>query len=162
MWVCSSSQAPGAHGLVALDWHSGNRSVLVDHELSGAVVGLTLQTSPEDVYRALIEATAFGARTIVETFESAGLPVREFTVAGGLVKNALLMQIYSDVLRRPLHVVDSQEGPALGVGEAAQLGGVAARDENTVTVEELPGAEEGDRMRELPDDFLVRQFPQKR
>ena len=105
---------PGAHGLVALDWHSGNRSVLVDHELSGAVVGLTLRHAPEDVYRALIEATAFGARTIVETFESSGLPVREFTVAGGLVKNALLMQIYSDVLRRPLHVVDSEEGPALG------------------------------------------------
>ncbi len=110
----ASAQAPGAHGLVALDWHSGNRSVLVDHELSGAVVGLTLATRPEDVYRALIEATAFGARTIVETFESSGLPVREFTAAGGLVKNELLMQIYSDVLRRPLHVIDSEEGPALG------------------------------------------------
>jgi L-ribulokinase len=110
----AAAQAPGARGLVALDWHNGNRSVLVDHDLSGAVVGLTLHTRPEDVYRALIEATAFGARTIVETFEAAGLSVVELTVGGGLVKNAFLMQVYSDVLRRPLHVVDSEEGPALG------------------------------------------------
>ena len=70
------AQPVGAHGLVALDWHSGNRSVLVDHDLSGLVVGLTLQTRPEDVYRALIEATAFGTRVIVESFDAAGVPVR--------------------------------------------------------------------------------------
>ena len=67
--------AVGEHGLVALDWHSGNRSVLVDHELSGLVVGLTLATRPEEVYRALLEATAFGTRKIVESFETAGVPV---------------------------------------------------------------------------------------
>ena len=78
-------QPVGAHGLVALDWHSGNRSVLVDHELSGLVLGLTLATRPEDIYRALIEATAFGARTIVDTFNESGVPVREFVVAGGLL-----------------------------------------------------------------------------
>ncbi len=107
-------QRVGAHGLVALDWHGGNRSVLVDHDLSGVIVGQTLATRPEDVYRALIEATAYGARTIVETFEAAGVPVTEFVVAGGLLKNRFLMQIYSDVLRRPLSVIGSDQGPALG------------------------------------------------
>ena len=71
----AAAQAVGEHGLVALDWHSGNRSVLVDHELSGLVVGQTLATRPEDVYRALLEATAFGTRIIVEAFGDAGVPV---------------------------------------------------------------------------------------
>jgi L-ribulokinase len=110
----AAEQSVGEHGLVALDWHSGNRSVLVDHELSGAVVGLTLATRPEDVYRALLEATAFGTRVIVETFRDSGVPVEEFVVAGGLAKNALLMQIYADVTRLPLSVIDSEQGPALG------------------------------------------------
>ena len=110
----AARQRVGEHGLLALDWHSGNRSVLVDHELSGLVVGLTLQTRPEDVYRALIEATAFGTRTILEAFERSGVPVTELVVAGGLVKNAFLMQVYADVLRRPLSVIASQQGPALG------------------------------------------------
>ena len=110
----AAEQEIGEHGLVALDWHSGNRSVLVDHELSGLVVGLTLATRAEDVYRALLEATAFGTRVIVETFRDSGVPVEEFVVAGGLQKNALLMQIYSDVTRLPLSVIDSEQGPALG------------------------------------------------
>jgi len=107
-------QPVGAHGLVALDWHNGNRSVLVDHDLSGVIVGQTLATRPEDVYRALIEATAFGTRVIVETFEASGVPVEEFIVAGGLLKNRFLMQVYADVLRRPLSVIGSSQGPALG------------------------------------------------
>ena len=110
----AAQQEVGEHGLVALDWHSGNRSVLVDHELSGLVVGQTLATRPEDVYRALLEATAFGTRVIVETFRDSGVPVEEFIVAGGLAKNALLMQIYADVTRLPLSVIDSDQGPALG------------------------------------------------
>ena len=110
----AARQQVGEHGLVALDWHSGNRSVLVDHELSGMVVGLTLQTRPEDVYRALVEATAFGTRTVVEAFEAAGVPVTEVVVAGGLIKNRFLMQVYADVLRRPLSVLPSEQGPALG------------------------------------------------
>ena len=110
----AGTQAVGAHGLVALDWHSGNRSVLVDHELSGLVLGLTLSTRPEDLYRALIEATAYGTRTIVEAFATAGVPVREFIAAGGLVKNPLLMQIYSDVLGLPISTIRSEQGPALG------------------------------------------------
>ncbi|SNT59382.1 L-ribulokinase [Actinomadura meyerae] len=110
----AEAQPVGRHGLVALDWHSGNRSVLVDHDLSGLIVGQTLATKPEDVYRALIEATAFGTRMIVETFEASGVPVGEFVVAGGLLKNAFLMQVYADVLRRPLSVIGSSQGPALG------------------------------------------------
>ncbi|MCU1538384.1 MAG: ribulokinase [Humibacillus sp.] len=110
----AASQAVGEHGLVALDWHSGNRSVLVDHELSGLVVGQTLATRPEDVYRALLEATAFGTRVILETFRESGVPVTELIIAGGLTKNALLMQIYADVTRLPLSLIGSEQGPALG------------------------------------------------
>ena len=92
------------------------------------IVGLTLGTRPEDVYRALVEATAFGARTIIETFDAAGVPVREFTVAGGLVQNAFLMQIYADVLRRPLHVVESDQAPALGSAIHAAVAAGCHRD----------------------------------
>jgi L-ribulokinase len=110
----AAEQPVGGHGLIALDWHSGNRSILVDHELSGVLLGETLATRPEDIYRALIEATAFGTRTIIETFTASGVPVRELLIAGGLTKNALLMQIYSDVTRLPLSLIDSEQGPALG------------------------------------------------
>ncbi|KZB86157.1 ribulokinase [Amycolatopsis regifaucium] len=110
----AATQEIGEHGLVALDWHSGNRSVLVDHELSGMIVGQTLATRAEDTYRALLEATAFGTRTIIETFERAGVPVTELIVAGGLVKNPLLMQIYADVTNLPLSVAGSAQSPALG------------------------------------------------
>ncbi len=110
----ASSQQVGEHGLIALDWHSGNRSVLVDHDLSGMLVGQTLYTRPEDVYRALIEATAFGARTIIETFSGAGVPVTELIISGGLTRNKMLMQIYSDVTRLPLSIITSDQGPALG------------------------------------------------
>jgi L-ribulokinase len=104
----------GGHGLVALDWHNGNRSVLVDHDLSGVIVGQTLATRPEETYRALLESTAFGTRTIVEAFEDSGIPVTELVVAGGLTKNAFLMRVYADVTRRPLSVIGSEQGPALG------------------------------------------------
>jgi len=119
----AARQEVGRHGLIALDWNNGNRSVLVDHELSGLIVGLTLATRAEDIYRALIEATAFGTRKILDAFAEAGLPVEEFFVAGGLVKNPLVMQIYADVLRMPLHVGGSDQGPALG---AAMHAAVAA------------------------------------
>lgn len=107
-------QPVGGHGLVALDWHSGNRSVLVDHELSGVVFGSTLTTRPEEIYRALFEATAFGTRVIVETFGASGVPVTEFIVAGGLLRNPFLMQTYSDILRMPISTIASDQGPALG------------------------------------------------
>ncbi len=107
-------QPVGGHGLIALDWNGGNRSVLVDAELSGLVLGQTLTTRPEEIYRALFEATAFGTREIVSSFNNAGVPVTEFIVAGGLLRNPFLMQVYSDVLRMPISIIGSAQGPALG------------------------------------------------
>jgi L-ribulokinase len=120
----ATMQPAGAHGLIALDWLSGNRSVLVDHHLAGAVVGLTLATRPPDIYRALLEATAFGTRVIIDAFDGAGVPVQELIVAGGLSRNDLLMQIYADVTRRPLSLATSQQASALG---SAVHAAVAAR-----------------------------------
>jgi L-ribulokinase len=110
----ASKQEPGEHGLLALDWWNGNRSVLVDADLSGLLVGATLATRSPDIYRALVEATAFGTRTIVEAFEERGVPVNELIVAGGLARNRMLMQIYADVTGQPLGVIGSDQGPALG------------------------------------------------
>jgi L-ribulokinase len=110
----AAGQEVGRHGLIALDWNNGNRSVLVDHELSGLIVGLTLATRAEDLYRALVEATAFGTRKILDAFAEAGVRVDDFVVAGGLVKNPFVMQTYADVTRMPLHVGGSDQGPALG------------------------------------------------
>ncbi|MDX6699978.1 MAG: L-ribulokinase [Baekduia sp.] len=121
----AAEQEVGAHGLVALDWLSGNRSVLVDHELSGLILGLTLGTRAPDIYRALVEATAFGTRKILEAFAASGVPVRELFVAGGLIKNPLVMRVYADVTQLPLHVIASANGPALG---AAIHAAVAAGD----------------------------------
>ncbi|HEY3558457.1 MAG TPA: ribulokinase [Kribbella sp.] len=164
----AEQQAVGQHGLVALDWHNGNRSVLVDHDLSAVVVGQTLATRPEDTYRALIEATAFGARRIVEAFEDSGVPVEEFIVAGGLLKNRFLMQVYADVLRRPLSVIGSDQGPALGsaihaavaAGAYSDVPAAAAamgRRTKSAYVPDLARAEAYDRLyaeyRELHDHF---------
>jgi L-ribulokinase len=114
---------PGESGLIALDWLNGNRSVLVDADLSGAVIGITLSTRPEHIYRALIEATAFGTRKIIDTFEKAGLRVRNIRAGGSLAKNDLLMKIYADVLQRDVLVVEAPEVSARG---AAILAGIAA------------------------------------
>jgi len=110
----AAQQSPGEHGLLALDWHSGNRSVLVDHDLSGLVLGLTLTTRPEDVYRALLESTAFGTRRIIESFREGGVGIDEVVVAGGLLKNTFLMQVYADVTDLPLSTIVSEQGAALG------------------------------------------------
>ncbi|KOX34435.1 ribulokinase [Saccharothrix sp. NRRL B-16348] len=120
----AAQQRIGEHGLIALDWHSGNRSVLVDHELSGVVVGQTLATRAEDTYRALLEATAYGTRVIVDSYTDAGIPVTELVIAGGLLRNPLLMQIYADVTNLPLSVIGSEQGPALG---SAMHAAVAAK-----------------------------------
>jgi len=115
---------PGESGLLALDWWNGNRSVLVDVDLTGLVLGATLATKAPALYRALIEATAFGTRVIVEAFDTQGVPVNEIVTCGGLPeKNKLLMQIYADVTGRELKVTASQQTPALG---AAMFGAVAA------------------------------------
>ncbi|MBV9379316.1 MAG: ribulokinase [Streptosporangiaceae bacterium] len=110
----AAGQPPGAHGLIALDWLGGNRSVLVDTALSGAVVGLTLATRPAEIYRALLESTAFGTRVIMDAFAESGCPVTELVAGGGLIKNDFLMRMYADVTHYPLSVIGSDQGPALG------------------------------------------------
>lgn len=114
----------GESGLLALDWWNGNRSVLVDVDLTGMMLGMTLATKPEEIYRALIEATAYGKRIIIETFQKNGVPIHELVACGGLPeKNKLLMQIYADVIGLPITVSASKQTPALG---SAMFGAVAA------------------------------------
>jgi L-ribulokinase len=111
----AAKQKPGEHGLIALDWWNGNRSVLVDADLTGLLVGGTLATRAPDIYRALIEATAFGTRIIIEAFEERGIAVNELIAAGGLPeKNAMLRQIYADVTGRSFRLSGSSQAPALG------------------------------------------------
>ncbi len=118
---------PGESGLLALDWHNGNRTVLVDQRLTGAILGLTLHSTPAEIYRALVEATAFGARVIMERFEEYGVAVDRIVNCGGIsVKNRMVMQIYADVLGRPQRISRSAQTPALG---AAIAGSVAAGPE---------------------------------
>ena len=120
----AAKQRPGEHGLIALDWWNGNRSTLVDADLTGMLLGMTLATRAPDIYRALIEATAFGTREIIESFEQRGIAVKELVAAGGLPeKNALLRQIYADVTGRTLRLAGSAQSPALG---AAMHAAVAA------------------------------------
>jgi L-ribulokinase len=120
---------PGSGGIIATDWLNGCRSPLMDGRLSGAFVGLTLSTTPEQMYRAMMEATAFGLRWICDTLRDAGVPVRRFVASGGLVtKSPLLMQIYSDVLDARIKPAASEQAVALG---AAILGALAAGTEAT-------------------------------
>jgi len=114
---------PAQSGLLALDWWNGNRSVLVDADLTGLLIGCTLNTRPEEIYRALIEATAFGTYTIIEALENGGVPINELYACGGLPKNKLLMQIYADVSNREIKVAASDQATALG---SALWGAVAA------------------------------------
>src|SRR3984957_3960270 len=124
----AARQPAGGHGLIALDWLSGNRSVLVDHYLSGLIVGLTLATRPPDIYRALVEATAFGTRVIIDALTAAGIDCTEYVAAGGLTKDEFVMQVYADVLRRPLGVITSEQGPALGSAIHAAVAAGASPD----------------------------------
>jgi L-ribulokinase len=130
----ASRQKPGEHGLVALDWWNGNRSILVDVDLTGLLVGATLATKAEDIYRALIEATAFGTRVIVEGFEKNGVAVNEIVACGGLPeRNKLLMQIYSDVTGRAIRVAATAQAGAFGSAMfAAVAAGKAAGGYDTI------------------------------
>jgi L-ribulokinase len=119
----AAQQKPGEHGLVALDWWNGNRSILVDVDLTGLLVGATLATKPEDIYRALIEATAYGTRVIIEAFEKNGVAVNEIVACGLPERNKLLMQIYADVTGREIRVAATAQAGAFG---SAMFAAVAA------------------------------------
>ena len=133
---------PGSTGLMALDWNNGNRTILTDVRLSGMILGQTLHTEAHEIYRALIEATAFGALTIINRMEEYGIAIEEVVNTGGLAaKNATLMQIYADILNRPLKVAASDQTCALG---AAIFGAASG---GSVTIAEVQ--EKCCRMREL-------------
>ncbi|SIQ66434.1 L-ribulokinase [Alkalispirochaeta americana] len=137
---------PGESGLLALDWHNGNRTVLVDQGLTGSIVGLTLQSSPAEIYRSLVEATAYGARRIVEQIEQYGQKIEEVVNCGGIsVKNTLVMQVYADVLNRPMKVSRSVQTPALGSAIAASVAAGSSRggyDDFFTAMEEMTGTME--------------------
>lgn len=149
---------PGESGLLALDWWNGNRSVLVDTDLSGLILGMSLQTKPEEIYRALLESTAYGTRKIVDAFTDNGLEVNELYVCGGLPhKNQLLMQIYADVTNRVIKIADSYQTPALG---AAMFGALAAGSANGGFDSILEAADKMARVKEevitpIPENVLV-------
>lgn len=123
----ASALKVGESGLVALDWWNGNRSVLVDVDLTGLIIGCTLLTKPEEIYRALIEATAFGTNMIIETFENNDVAIKELFACGGIAeKDEMMMQIYADVTNREIRISDSPQAVALG---SAMFGAVAAGKE---------------------------------
>lgn len=124
----AAKQKVGEHGLIALDWWNGNRSPLVDSQLSGLMIGQTLRTTPEDQYRAILESTAFGARVIIENFEAHGVPVEEIFIAGGLLRNSFLMQMYADVTRRPLRTARTLQAGAHGSAIFAAVAAGAYED----------------------------------
>lgn len=124
----AEKQEVGQHGLLVLDWWNGNRCVLTDMDLTGAIFGLQLSTKVEDIYRALLEGTAYGARKIMETFIENGVQITEIYASGGIpIKDPLMMQIYADVLKRPVKVCGSTCGPMLGTAVLAAVAAGAAR-----------------------------------
>ena len=129
---------PGQSGLLALDWNNGNRTILVDQRLTGLLVGQTLHTRPEEIYRALIEATAFGALTIINRFEEYGVKISEVINCGGIAeKNPLIMQIYADVLGREMRVARSVQTCALG----SAIAGAVVADEKAGGYANFPEAQ---------------------
>jgi L-ribulokinase len=124
----AATSRPGQSGLVALDWNNGNRTVLVDARLTGLIMGQTLHTTRAEIYRAMIEATAFGARAIIERMRDHGVPVERVVCCGGIAeKNDLFMQIYADVIGQPMLIAGSPQTPALGAAiSAAVTAGSAA------------------------------------
>ena len=130
----ASALRPGESGLLALDWWNGNRSVLVDVDLTGLLIGATLATKPEEIYSALIEATAYGTRVIIEAFEDNGVAINDLVAAGGLPdRNKMLMQIYADVTGREMRVVGTTQAGAVGAAmHAAVAAGAAAGGYDTI------------------------------
>lgn len=145
---------PGESGLLALDWWNGNRSTLVDADLSGLLLGATLATDAPAIYRALIEATAYGTRKIIESFETGGIPIHRLVAAGGLPeKNRLLVQIYADVTGKPIAISASPQAPALG---SAMHAAVAAGYYATIQdAAEVMGKLQPDVVTPIPDHQRV-------
>ena len=113
---------PGQSGLLSLDWHHGNRSILQDQNLSGLILGLDLSTTPAEVYRALIEATAFGSKVILDRLQACSVQLEKVVLAGGIpMKNPLLVQIYADVHERPMHLAECEYATALGSAIASSV-----------------------------------------
>lgn len=140
--VRAEALKPGESGLLGLDWHNGNRTVLVDQRLSGLILGLSLHSTPAEIYRALVESTAFGARVILERFEDYGVTVHRIVNCGGIsAKNRLVMQIYADVTGRPQHLSRSSQTPALGSAIAGAVVG-GAHDDFEAAVEAMTGVQE--------------------
>jgi L-ribulokinase len=155
----ASALKPGEPGLVALDWNNGNRTILVDPRLTGLIVGQTLHTTRADVYRALIEATAFGARAIVERMIAHGVPVERVVCCGGIAeKNPLFMQIYADVLGYPMMIAGSPQTPALGSAAAAAVAaGAAAGGHGSFAEAQAAMVKDGDRQF-VPDPAAKRVY----
>ncbi|WP_098746309.1 ribulokinase [Paenibacillus sp. EZ-K15] len=157
----AAGYAPGQSGLLALDWWNGSRSVLMDADLSGVILGLTLQTKPAEIYRSLLEATAFGTRAIIEAFTESGVEVQELYACGGLPqRNRLLMQIYADVTGKEIKVADTIQTAAFG---AAMFGAVAAGKEQGGFGNIVEAAESMARVREgtfKPNEAHVRVYDQ--
>jgi L-ribulokinase len=125
----AAALAPGENGVMALDWWNGTRSGLNDQNLSGLLLGLTLQTKPEEIYRAIVESTAYGARKMIRMFEDASLDIRALYATGGISrKSPFIMQTYADIIGKPIYVADSTESAAHG---AAIYGAVVADFEKT-------------------------------
>ncbi|MHC4815636.1 MAG: FGGY-family carbohydrate kinase [Planctomycetota bacterium] len=147
---------PGSNGHLFLDWVNGNRSVLLDPALSGAVFGLTLNSKPHELYRSCLEATAFGCRVILDAVRQGGVKFHEVVACGGLTRNDLLMQIYADVLNLPVRVAAVEETVALG---AAMYGAMAAgRDIAALTQKPAHAHEPGDGVTAYAgifEDYLV-------
>ena len=129
------------HGLLALDWWNGSRTPLVDADLTGVLIGFTLATPPEAIYRALIESTAYGTRLIVDLFNENGVPVNGLRASGGLTKNPLLMQIYADVIGQPIEITATEQASALGAAILGAVGGGAYRSIEEAVSKMTPPAE---------------------
>lgn len=125
----ASTLKPGETGLLALDWNNGNRTILVDQALTGLIVGQTLHTTAAEIYRALVEATAFGALRIIERLEEYGVPIERIVCCGGIAdKSAFVMQIYADILNRPIHISKSAQTCALGAAICGAVAGGAHKE----------------------------------
>jgi L-ribulokinase len=153
----SAELKPGESGLLALDWNNGNRTILVDVRLTGLLIGQTLHTQPHEIYRALLEATGFGALAIIDRIQEYGVAVKEVVNCGGLAaRNSLLMQIYADITGRPMKISRSEQAPALGAAVfAAVAAGADAGGYDSVEAAQSAMTGTGREYRPIPENYKV-------